>query len=660
MSLPEMQKMLNSLLEQAASLKQQIEAQIPQGSTEASTGTTAPSTSPTDSTLPAGTKGKGKDEGGEGEDEDIVDDDDKDDEDDDDEDDNDTKRRRTAIRPNFDLNWKRPKGRKITFAEILGLTLSEKGVWWRGCKKILHKNLDMTKCMTDQALGVVMRTIRELDQEWPELSNTSDPEWLYRQLIIKTLKSSSEIARRDAGKIKRRTQKKAKSQSQPKSGTKPKPKPKPKPDPQPPQPQPPLDPEPQPQPQPQPPPDPKPQPVSSSLPATGTSQGDGSDDTGDVVNDDYDDLPDGDELLGSLSSAVLSSHLGEAAGTASDSTSGEPVTSALPSTAFNSTANNSPSATQSLAGARPTGQLTQDHSGSTERSISATDAHVPVDSNASSPPGSPSRDQSNSDSDDDDVDDVDDDPDLQAEIAAAIARVKAEAKKAKAKAKAIAKVGSKGKAKAETKKSNVTKAKNKIETIIRNTPTGGSPPDNATQIDKPERAGGLDVMDIDKSSSTSIPSLTLTNATLTPLPDSTSSKQAPFNPSTNAKRKREDEEPIAYSAPPLTTEPTAIEQPKHKRARFTIEGRPPTTPSRVVFQKNFGSPDPATPVRQSSRLIKNPHLMPASYGLSNARGPSVKPSTLGEQAASGTAPAAKNHKVKNQKSNSKKNSKKKN
>ncbi|KAG8684591.1 hypothetical protein FRC11_011872, partial [Ceratobasidium sp. 423] len=74
--------------------------QSPQGSTEASTGTTAPSTSLTDSTLLAGTKGKGEDEGGKGEDEDIVDveddEDEDEDEDEDDEDDNDTKHRRTG------------------------------------------------------------------------------------------------------------------------------------------------------------------------------------------------------------------------------------------------------------------------------------------------------------------------------------------------------------------------------------------------------------------------------------------------------------------------------------------------------------------------------------------------------------------------------------
>ncbi|KAG8681380.1 hypothetical protein FRC11_001182, partial [Ceratobasidium sp. 423] len=69
--------------------------------------------------------------------------------------------------------------------------------------------------------------------------------------------------------------------------------------------------------------------------------------------------------------------------------------------------------------------------------------------------------------------------------------------------------------------------------------------------------------------------------------------------------------------------------------------------------------DPATPVQQSSQVIKNPHLMPASYSLSKAHGLSVKPFTLGEQAASGMALAAKNGKVKNQKSNSKKNLRKK-
>ncbi|KAH7335062.1 hypothetical protein B0J17DRAFT_720581 [Rhizoctonia solani] len=77
--------------------------------------------------------------------------------------DEDNKDTKIAICPKFNLNWQ-PTGTNL--GKILGITTSEKGVFW-------------------------------LNEKWPELCHTSDPDWLYCLVIWKILKSLSKRAHKD-------------------------------------------------------------------------------------------------------------------------------------------------------------------------------------------------------------------------------------------------------------------------------------------------------------------------------------------------------------------------------------------------------------------------------------------------------------------------------
>ncbi|KDN34871.1 hypothetical protein RSAG8_12058, partial [Rhizoctonia solani AG-8 WAC10335] len=181
-SFSDLQNSYNNMMEQLANLKQQMDAH-----TAASASSTSPPVLPTSTQVKASKKdntqiqaNKVKKEHRSNGD---ADEDDSDEDADEDNSNGGTDSSKTTARPNFNLKWKRPpaKTRAINLALILGITDTEKGVFWRACKNVISKRLDMTKCSTEQIPGTVTRTVQALNAEWPELKDTSDPDWLYRQ-----------------------------------------------------------------------------------------------------------------------------------------------------------------------------------------------------------------------------------------------------------------------------------------------------------------------------------------------------------------------------------------------------------------------------------------------------------------------------------------------